>query len=46
MKRRTIDYISNCQLRWAAQANIPVEAYTRTVEANVFGGADTVSIRS
>jgi len=38
MKRRTIDYISNRQLRWAAQANIPVEAYTRTVEANIFGG--------
>jgi len=38
MKTRTVDYITNCQLRWAAQANIPVEAYTRTVAANVFGG--------
>jgi len=37
MKRRTADYIVNCQLRWAAQANVPLEAYTRTVEANVFG---------
>ena len=38
MKRRTADYIVSCQLTWAAQASVPVEAYTRTVEANVFGG--------
>jgi len=46
MKRRTIDYISNRQLRWAAQANIPVEAYTRTVEANIFGGELHTDTRS
>jgi len=38
MRRCTADYIVNCQLRWAAEAKIPIEAYTRTVEENIFSG--------
>jgi hypothetical protein len=33
-----LDRIVGCQLRWAAHAGIPVEAYTRTLRGNIFGG--------
>lgn len=38
MKKLMADYIVDCQLRWATRVNMPVDAYTRTVKANVFGG--------